>query len=227
MRCPPRGVELAVWRPESDTEQCASARCQPRMTKFIRVHANQRSVETYTKANPLVGNPGYDADRVRALEALSREFSKGSIDEPTVDIVERFTRLPFCYTLQSCYGHFMREFRTDDRNTKRVADLSGAGTTLHYRIAYIALCVQGSAQGRALLRGLRAIQDVDPEYIQFGSADWFWRDRVNTYVLQVSPLKNACEDHFDVSIEEALRIESARDRFLDELRELLSACEDL
>jgi hypothetical protein len=181
-----------------------------------------RGVETYTKARPLVSNASYDSDRRQALEGLRSELTKGSIDEPTKDVLERFARVPYCYTLQSCFGHFMREFRVDDRNTKHVADIGGTCIMLHYRIAYIALCIQNSVQGRALLEELRAIPDIDPDYIQFGSADWFWKTCVNTYVLQVSPLRNAYQDRFDVSMEEALRIEHTRDRFFYGVREVLS-----
>ncbi|HEX7392931.1 MAG TPA: hypothetical protein VF374_08300 [Thermoplasmata archaeon] len=116
----------------------------------------------------------------------------------------------------------MREFRVDDRNTKHVSDIGGTGIMLHYRIAYIALCIQNSVQGRALLEELRAIPDIDPDYIQFGSADWFLKTCVNSYVLQVSPLKNAHQDHFEVTREEAHHIERARDRFFDGLAEALS-----
>jgi len=179
------------------------------------------AVETYTEARPLVSSPNYDSDRRNALEGLRAEISKDSIDEPTLDVLERFARLPFCYTLQSCFGHFTREPCTDDRNTNRVADIGGTGITLHYRIAYIALCIQNSVQGRVLLEELGAIRNIDPDYIQFGSADWFWKTCVNSYILQVSPFRSACQDHFDVSIEEALRLERTRDRFFDGLRELL------
>jgi len=69
-----------------------------------------------------------------------------------------------------------------------------------------------------MLEELREIAGIDPEYIQFGSADWFWDRCVNSYVLQVSPLRNAHEDHFDVSVEEAFRIEQLRDEFFERLQ---------
>lgn len=189
--------------------------------RFISKHAYLCVVETYTAARPLVPNPNYDSDRRNALRQLRTELSNGSIDGPTLDIVERFARLPHCYTLQSCYGHFMRESRVEDRNMNRVDSLMAVSGTLHYRIAYIALCIQNSDRGRTLLEEMRTVQDVAPGYIQFGSADWFWQRCVNSYVLQVSPLKNAFQDHFEVSLEEARRIERTRDRFFDRLREVL------
>lgn len=156
------------------------------------------------------------------MDGLRAEISKNAIDEPMIDIVERFAHMEYCYTLQSCYGHFMAEHCVDDRNTRRVAEIEPKGDTLHYRIAYIALCVRNSAEGRGLLADMKAVAKVDPEYIQFGCAEWFWRNCVNSYILQVSPLRNAHQDHFDVSIEEALRIEQARDRFYERLREAQS-----
>ena len=156
------------------------------------------------------------------MEGLKTELSNGSIDETTLDIVERFAQVPCCHMLQSCFGHFMKEFRVEDRNTKRVAEVRDLGTMLHYRIAYIAFCIQNSVKGRALLEETRAVALVNPDYIQFGSADWFWKICANSYVLQVSPLRNAYQDHFDVNLEETLRIEHARDRFFDGIREVLA-----
>ena len=179
-------------------------------------------MQTYTKAKPLVSNSGYDSDRRRVLEGLKTALSTGSIDEPMVDIVERFARVPCCYTLQSCYGHFVSESCADTRNTERAADMGGTDSILHYRIAYIAFCIQNSVRGRMLLEELRAIADIDLDYVQFGSADWFWKTCLNSYVLQVSPLRGAHQDSFDVSIEEALRIEQTRDEFFDRLRDVLS-----
>lgn len=179
-------------------------------------------METYTRERPLVFSPSYDSDRRKALEELRVEIAKGSIDEPTMDIVERFARMEHCYTLQSCYGHFMAEHSVGDRNTRRVVEIEPKGDSLHYRIAYVALCVQNSPEGRGLLADMKTVPQVDPDYIQFGCAEWFWNTCVNSYVLQVSPLKNAHHDHFDVSIEEALHLEQARDRFYERLREALS-----
>ncbi len=193
---------------------------------FIQQQSISLDVETFTEARPLVPNPGYGSDRLEALEGLRAELAKGSIDGPMIDVVERFTRLPCCYTLQSCYGHFMIENRTEDRNTNPVAYFGGTAAVLHYRIAYMAFCIEDSAGGRALLGELKAIAVLDPEYIQFGSADWFWGRCVNSYVLQVSPLKNAHEDHFDVSMEDAMRIEQTRDRFIERMREILLRNQD-
>ncbi len=183
-------------------------------------------METYTRENPLVRNPSFASDRKKALEELRIEISKGSIDGPTIDVVEQFALLPCCYTLQSCYGHFMVEQRTEDTNTDRVADFGATATKLHYRIAYMAFCIEHSARGRALLEELKAVADIDPDFIQFGSADWFWKRCLNSYVLQVSPLRNAHEDHFDVNIEESLRIEQTRDKFFNRLREIVSRVQE-
>ena len=184
-------------------------------------------METFTKEMPLVPNPNFDSDRRRALESLRTEISKGSIDEPTMETIEQFAALPCVYTLQSCYGHFMTEQRVEDRNTRHVSDFVHATTKLHYRIAYIAFCIENSARGRNLLEGLKSVADADPEFIQFGCAEWFWNQCVNSYVLQVSPQKNAHEDHFEVNIGDALSIERVRDKFFKQLREVLSRSQDL
>jgi hypothetical protein len=222
---PSRGIR---GEPESAHETCA---CQNYLecawdscATFIHYHSFPCSMETYTKARELASHPGYDDDRREALEGLRLEISKGSIDRPILDILERFVQVPYCYTLQSCFGHFMREWCAEDSNTMRVAAIEGAGARLHYRIAYIALCIQNSAQGRTLHDDLRTVPRIDPDFIQFGSADWFWNNCANSYILQVSPLKNACQDHFDVSVEEALHIEDTRDRFFERVRETLTTC---
>jgi len=196
--------------------------CRHGYPSFIPDDSYTPGVETFTDEKPLTSSPSYDSERRKALEDLENEISNGSIDAPTMDIVEQFTRMPYCYTLQSCWGHFMVKHCVDDRNIRRVAEIGPKGDSLHYRIAYIALCIQNSSEGRALLADMKATPQVDPEFIQFGCADWFWETCVNSYVLQVSPLRNAHEDHFDVSIDEALRIEQARDRFYERLRGNLS-----
>ncbi len=37
---------------------------------------------------------------------------------------------------------------------------------------------------------LRQIPAIDPEYIQFGCAEWFWEAQVNSYALQVEPMRH-------------------------------------
>ncbi len=56
-----------------------------------------------------------------------------------------------------------------------------------YRIAYITFCIDNSASGRALLETLKKITTIDPKYVQFCCAEWFWNWQVNSYALQVEP----------------------------------------
>jgi hypothetical protein len=178
-------------------------------------------VKTYTEARPLVHDPDYEARRKKTLEELRVALSSGSIDEPIADIIDRFARISWCYTLQSCCGHFASDTCVGGDNTVHLADLKDTDTVLHYRIAYMAFCIQNIAPGRTLLAELKGVAEIDPGYVQFGSADWFWGMCPNSYVLQVSPLRCAHQDSFDVSIEEALHIQKAGERFFDKLRDLL------
>jgi hypothetical protein len=184
-------------------------------------------VETYTGPRPLVDDPSYDDRREKALRGLGAAISSGLIDEPILDVVKLFSRLPHCYTIQSCCGHFVSESRADERDLERVADLGDTVVDLHYRIAYMAFCVQNSPRGRLLLERLRTVADIDHDYVQFGSSDWFWKTCPNTYVLQVSPRRFAQRDSFDVSKEEALHIERTKDRFFDRLRGISSENENI
>lgn len=60
-------------------------------------------METFGAPREFVENTRYSQDRKDALAALDLS----SIDEPIVDIVAGFNTLPHCFTLQSCYGHFL------------------------------------------------------------------------------------------------------------------------
>ena len=61
----------------------------------------------------------------------------------------------------------------------------------------------------------------DPDYVQLGSADWFWDRHVNSYALQVEPARFMCMDEAVLDHVEALRVQERRDRFFQDLAELL------
>jgi hypothetical protein len=170
-------------------------------------------VETFTLARPLVEDPRYDVRRSRSLDELERMLASNSIDTPIASLIDRMREIPYCFTLQSCSGHFVLGDGKDHHSVKELANANVEKTMVRYRIAYLAFCIQNSAPGRRLLEDLKAITDLDPDFIQFGGAGWFWRDCVNSYVLQVEPARYACEDSAEVGIGEAIRIEEARDRF--------------
>ncbi len=178
-------------------------------------------MKTFTQARPLVEDRGYVQRRERYLSDLGPLLSSGEIDAPIVSLIERISEITHCFTLQSCYGHFVLEGRPSEYGIKRTLPDLNRSSTVHYRIAYMAFCVQNNNHGRHLLEDLRAVADVDPEYTQFGSADWFWNRSVNVYVLQVQPKRFMSEDSFDVEVAEAVEIEASRDAFYSRLDETM------
>jgi hypothetical protein len=174
-------------------------------------------LETFTKAREFVENSGYANARKEALAALDLI----SIDEPIVDIVVGFAALPHCFTLQCCYGHFLWTPLQGPHNLEPIpASYSGS---VRYRIAYIALCLENSRQGRTLRHSLARLPAADPDYVQFGSADWFWERWVNSYALQVAPAASVSKDEAILESSEAHRILRARNLFFRELKVLLDA----
>lgn len=173
-------------------------------------------METFTEPKDFVDNPHYLHQRQASLAALDTD----TIDGPIVDIVKNFQDLPHCFTLQSCYGHFVHEGQQDCRNTERLHIADGFAIVL-YRIAYMALCIENSPAGKGLLENLRDISMANPEFIQFGSAEWFWDRQVNSYALQVEPERFMDKDQITLDYREALRIQDVRDGFFSEFRNLL------
>jgi len=173
-------------------------------------------METYTQSRPLVSNPLYQEQKAESLRRL--DFS--TIDAPITDIIKSLAELPYCFTLQSCYGHFLGNKQSDPKNFKPVANLDKA-LSVEYRIAYIALCIQNNEAGVGLLQNLKNFTEIDPDYIQFGCAGWFWERQVNSYVLQVEPERYKMRDKAVVSFQEALHIEESREQFFHELRKMV------
>jgi hypothetical protein len=173
-------------------------------------------METYTQSRPLVSNPLYQEQRAESLRGLDLN----TIDAPIADIIKSLAELPYCFTLQSCYGHFLGNKQSDPKNLDPVANLDKA-SSVEYRIAYIALCIQNNEAGAKLLQDLEDLTEIDPDYIQFGCAEWFWERQVNSYVLQVEPERYKMRDKAVVSFQEALHVERVRDRFFHELRKMV------
>jgi hypothetical protein len=173
-------------------------------------------VETFTEPRKLVANPRFADERRAALGALDL----GAVDEPIVDIIEAFSLLPHCYTLQCCCGHFLTTPGQDDHSLAPIPE--GHVTAVRYRIAYVALCVENSDRGRALLDALSRVPAMDPSYVQFGSADWFWDQWVNSYTLQVTPVAHRFKDQAALATGEALHTQRVRDHFFDDLRFVLA-----
>lgn len=172
-------------------------------------------METFAEPREFVETARYASDRQRTLSAMAPR----SIDAPILDLILGFARMPHCFTLQSCYGHFVHAAQPDPENLA-VLPTEDIGQ-VRYRIAYVALCIERSAAGARLRRLLGEITAIDPEYVQFGSPGWFWKQHPNSYALQVEPERSKYEDDTVVEHSEALHIQRIRDRFYERLAGLV------
>ena len=173
-------------------------------------------METFTAPKEFIYNPRFGKQRQKSLSDLDLTI----IDPPIFDIIKTFSMLPFCFTQQSCYGHFVYEFRQDPKNIEPLP-AEAVNSKIEYRLAYIALCLQNNDQGKKLFQDLKQIPNIDPDYIQFGSADWFWKQQVNSYALQVEPKRFMTKDSIFISYEEALHIEKVRNEFFNEIKMII------
>ena len=65
------------------------------------------------------------------------------------------------------------------------------------------------------------------DYVQLGSAAWFWERWVNSYALQVEPARFKTADEATIEGAEALHVRQTRDTFFAELRTLVAReCQD-
>ena len=172
-------------------------------------------METFTEFKPLVKNPLFTQQREKALNQLDIN----TIDAPIKEIIKDFSNLPYCFTLQSCYGHFLYNNQKNPNNIEPLPNL-GNISNIEYKIAYIALCIRNNEQGRMLLQELKKIPAIDPDYVQFGCADWFWKQQVNSYALQVEPERYKRKDKITVNFQEALHIENVRNEFFIRLQKI-------
>ncbi|MFC1561115.1 hypothetical protein ACFL4V_01410, partial [Candidatus Latescibacterota bacterium] len=152
-------------------------------------------------------------------ESLSR-LDINTIDTPIIQLIEGFSKLSYCFTLQSCYGHFLHNNQNNPQNFKPLSDSNNI-SNVEYRIAYIALCIENSDSGKILFHNLSKAPEIDREYVQFGCAEWFWKKQVNSYALQVEPERYKTKDRIYVSYQEALHIEKIRNEFFRELKKIL------
>ena len=174
-------------------------------------------METFGSARRLKRNPGFERQR----EAARRVLDLSSIDAPIRDLVRALNRLPHCFTIQSCYGHFLWSACGDPRNLE-VLPPADPGGLITYRIAYLAICLDAGSAGRALLRDLESLERMAPGYVQLGGADWFWELQVNSYVLQVEPERFRQMDQAPLAYDEALRVQEARADFFQALGEIVT-----
>ena len=175
-------------------------------------------METFSDLKDLAENPHYQAQKQRILSDLN----DGMIDMPIVDLINGFNKLPFCFTLQSCYGHFVYNGQKDIHKLDPLPSKEIIAK-VEYRIAYIAFCIENSAAGRWLFAALKEITGIDPENVQFCCAEWFWKKQINSYALQVEPDRFKRKDTAILEFKEALHIEKIRNTFFSRLYKLLEA----
>ena len=173
-------------------------------------------METLIEHKALVENPNFKSQRKENLSKLKDEI----IDESIIGLINDINKLSFCFTLQSCHGHFVYEGQANPKNLERLP-LTNTISSIEYRIAYIAFCVENSDLGRRLLDSLKEITSIDPNNIQFGCAEWFWERNVNSFVLQVEPDRFKFEDKAVLDYREALKIEKIRDEFFAQLKKII------
>lgn len=178
-------------------------------------------METFTALKPMVADQGYAERRRRCLALLD----PAELDPPVAALVAGCNALGFCFTLQSCFGHFLHDNRTHPRDTRPLPKRD-PGAEVRYRIAYLALCVQAGAPGRGLIASLGAVRREDPDYIQIGCAQWFWDRHPNSYVLQVAPRRHMRADAMVIPCREARRVERVRNRFFERVAGITSRLGD-
>jgi hypothetical protein len=172
-------------------------------------------LETFAEPKELAKNTGYQAQKLEKLAG----FTDSMIDAPIRELVGHINDLPYCFTLQCCYGHFTYDGQRDPYNLEALPRTTRI-KSVEYRIAYVAFCIENSASGRTLLEDLNRITTVDPKNVQICSAEWFWKKQVNSYALQVEPYRFRHEDKVILDYEEALHIEKVRHEFFVRLEEL-------
>lgn len=200
----------------ADDRPMRDGRVQSPRERSADTRPGLRPVETFTEPRALVRHAGYAEERRLALGALDLT----TVDPPIVDVVEAFRPLPYCFTLQCCHGHFLTTANQDEHSPTPLPE--GYAGSVRYRIAYVAFCIDGDTRGRAFLERLSRVPRIEPAYVQFGSADWFWDQWPNSYVLQVEPAAHRFKDQAALTVGEALQTQRVRDRFFDELRQVLA-----
>jgi hypothetical protein len=180
-------------------------------------------METYTGVKPLEFNPGYTIGRQKAIEQLQSEIRQHHIDPPITDLLLKMSELRTCYPIQSCYGHFVHEKQKEVHNCEPLAPYAATIPEVTWRIAYIAFCIENSRGGRALCSAIRELTTIDPRNIQFGCAEWFREQAVNSYIIQVSPQRFMCQDSMVLPMNEALQVEAVRNLFYQRFNGIISA----
>ncbi|OQY01813.1 MAG: hypothetical protein B6I26_02280 [Desulfobacteraceae bacterium 4572_130] len=173
-------------------------------------------METFLKLKKLIKNPLYQAQKQKSMINLNLNI----IDAPIIKLIKNFNNLPYCFTLQSCYGHFLYKGQKDSHNLAPLPITNTINKTV-YKIAYIVFCIEKSVLGTWLFKALKKITAIDHKNIQFCCAQWFWEKQINSYVLQVEPDRFKHKDKVILDYKEALYIEKIRNKFFIQLNNLL------
>ncbi len=173
-------------------------------------------METFEPPRKLVNNQNFEQTRNTWLGSLDLD----SIDAPITDLIRSLNTLPFCFTLQSCFGHFLYEGQDNKHNTTPLPN-SPLKCQIQYRIAYLALCIADNQQGRKFIEILTHVPSPHPDIIQFGSAAYFWEKQVNSYVLQIGPVKLQDKDTMEINYQEAISVQTARNYFFQTIEQII------
>lgn len=161
-----------------------------------------------------------DADFEERRRAAIKEIDLRQLDTPLRPLIERLSTFPYCFSLQCCWGHFVHDMQP---NRHWIGPLGNVweDAAITYRLAYLAVCLKRDESGVKLLHDLKGLTEIDPEYVQFGSAEWFWERRINSYAVQVMPDRFKNRDTAEVGIEEARHLEKVKLRMFEQLDQLM------
>jgi hypothetical protein len=173
-------------------------------------------LETFCEPKKLVENPFYREQRRANLSGLTDDM----IDGPITGVIHHLNRLPCCFTLQCCWGHFLYNGQKDPHNLAPLP-ITDTIAQAEYRLAYVAFCIDNSVPGKNLLTTLKKVTLIDPDNIQFCCATWFWEGQVNSYALQVEPDRYKDKDQVTLDYHEARHIETVRNAVFSTLEEML------
>ncbi len=173
-------------------------------------------METFTSLKQFVHNPGFQRQREKSLKRLNIRI----IDKPVRGLIQDLAKLSYCFTLQSCYGHFLNQGDESFTNVESEEFLKES-TQIEYRIAYIALSIQRNERGEQLLKDLKSIEEINPEYIQLGCAEWFWKRQLNSFIVQIEPKNYQTKDRVCLNFREALKVERIRNKAFNHLKKII------
>lgn len=171
-------------------------------------------MQTYIPPKPIEDYPEFQSDRQRALSSLDTSL----IDHPLISLINKLNTLPYLFTLQCCFGHFL----SDENKEISEFDKFLPSTKVTYRLAYIAFCIENSPSGKNFVTQINdTLPVVGPELVQFCSAHWFWDQWINSYALQVMPERFKDQDIAVIDFHEIVTIQQARDLVFEHLKILL------